>query len=81
MLGQFAESPHWPYMKVRANGAAQSVDLKLAVISVDMKGKDQIYLEIDAKTAVLVRPADFLKGVLNLDPTQMEQIVVTKLAV
>ena len=80
LLRDFEKSSQWLYQRNRPKGAIQSVDLKAGVIASEFKGEGQLYLEIDSSTPVLIRPADFLIGVLQLSQSQLERVVVTKLA-
>ncbi len=81
LLQRFRYSRQWPYQRIRRKGSEQLVDLKVAVLRAEYQNQNRLYLEIDAQTPPLIRPADFLSGVLQLKASQLEQVKVTKLAV
>ena len=78
---QFMESGHWPYHRSRHKGPEQTLDLRAAIKRVAIHDNNRLAMEIDAGKRPMVRPADFLMGVLKLTPEVLQNIVVTKLAV
>ena len=80
LLDQFQACSQWPYLRPRQKRADQPIDLKAAVKKIECRNLSQIYMEIDTQTQFTVRPADFLVGVLQLTPIQLQQVVITKLA-
>ena len=79
-LHQFRESARWPYQRKRRKGKEQCVDLKELVKNAVLLGKDKLLLEIHIEQQKLIRPADFLSGVMMMTPECLQQVIVTKLA-
>ena len=79
-IRHFLESGQWLYHRMRHKGSEQTLDLRSAIKNVELPNDNELYLEIDARTKPVVRPADFLKGVLELTAEARQEVVVTKLA-
>jgi radical SAM family uncharacterized protein/radical SAM-linked protein len=77
---QFMESERWVYHRSRRKGSDQVLDLKSAVIKVEFKDDDRLYMEIDARARPIIRPAEFLTAVLELTQEELQGVEVTKLA-
>jgi radical SAM family uncharacterized protein/radical SAM-linked protein len=80
LVSEFMESEQWFYHRTRHKGSEQKLDLRAAVKRVELLENGQLTMEIDARTRPIVRPGDFLKGVMGLTPEALQIIVVTKLA-
>jgi hypothetical protein len=80
MIRRFEDSDQWFCRRTRGKGTERTLDLRAAVKKVEIRENRELYLEIDARKRPVVRPNDFLAGVLELTPEALQEIVVTKLA-
>ena len=77
---RFEERKEWLYGRTRRKGPDQILDLRTAVKKVELQDSGALYLEIDARARPVVRPNDFLIGVMEFTTETLQKIVVTKLA-
>jgi radical SAM family uncharacterized protein/radical SAM-linked protein len=77
---RFMESGKWLFNRQRRKGVSQTLDLRAAVNCAEIRDDGRLYLEIDARTRPVVRPSDFLMGVLGISDEALQEIMVTKLA-
>jgi radical SAM family uncharacterized protein/radical SAM-linked protein len=80
LVRRFMESGQWLYHRDRRRGSEQTFDLKAAIVKAELMDNDQLQLEINARNRPVVRPADFLIGVLEFTTDALQEVVVTKLA-
>jgi radical SAM family uncharacterized protein/radical SAM-linked protein len=76
---RFMESEQWVYRHTPRKGPEQTLDLKTAVIKAEFQSDGRLYVEIDAQSRPVIRPAVFLTAVLGLAPETLREFVVTKL--
>jgi radical SAM-linked protein len=79
-IKRFKESDQWLHRRIRHKGSEQTLDLRAAVKNIEVRKDGELYMEIDARTRPVGRPADFLIGVLGITPEALQDIVVKKLA-
>ncbi len=79
-IKRFKESDQWFHRRIRHKGSEQTLDLRASVKNIEVRKDGELYMEIDARTRPVGRPADFLIGVLGLTPEALQKIVVKKLA-
>jgi radical SAM-linked protein len=79
LVGRFIDSNQWPYLRSRSKRPDQAIDLRAMVQAVRWTGESGLYLEIAARPGITARPADFLFGVLGMDMTDLQNVLVTKL--
>lgn len=79
-IRHFKESDQWLHRRIRHKGSEQTLDLRAVVKNIEVRKDGEFYMEIDARTKPVVRPADFIMGVLGLKPEALQEVVVTKLA-
>jgi radical SAM family uncharacterized protein/radical SAM-linked protein len=77
---RFEESSRWIFSRSRSKKPDRTLDLRAAVKKVELRDSGYLYLEIDAQARPVVRPSDFLIGVLEFTSDVLQEIVVTKLA-